>query len=221
MSAAPACRCPARRGLRLGSLLLAMLAGLLSACATRPPADVDQLCAIFDDKKKWFKRARSSEQTWGTPIPVLMAIVHQESRFVARARPPRRRILGVIPGRRPSNAYGYSQALESTWQDYQRSAGRYGADRDNFGDAIDFVGWYSHQSHRRNGIARNDAYRLYLAYHEGHGGYRRGSYRDKGWLRAVARKVADRALRYQRQLASCRERLEKKRGWFRRRAPRA
>jgi hypothetical protein len=143
----------------------------------------------------------------------MMAIMHQESRFRATAKPPRKKILGFIPGPRPSDSYGYSQALKSTWASYERSAGRYGADRDDFGDAIDFIGWYNDQSKRRSGIARNDAYRLYLAYHEGHGGYNRGTYRGKQWLINVARKVNSRAARYQQQLAGCEDELDEG-GWF-------
>ena len=201
------------RSVARGGLVIALVL-MLAACATRPPDDVDNICAIFDDKRGWYRDAEKAEKRWGTPIPVLMAIVHQESRFVAKAKPPRKKILGFIPGPRPSNSYGYSQALKSTWQSYERSAGRYGADRDDFGDAIDFVGWYNQQSHERNGIQRSDAYRLYLAYHEGHGGYARGSYKDKDWLLRVARKVSDRAASYDRQLAACRDRLESSGGWF-------
>lgn len=195
-----------------GAPLILLLA--LAGCATSPPDNVDNICAIFDDKRGWYDDARDAEKAWGTSIPVLMAIVHQESRFVAKAKPPRKKILGFIPGPRPSDSYGYSQALKSTWKSYERSAGRYGADRDDFGDAIDFVGWYNHQTYKRNGVPRNDAYRLYLAYHEGHGGYERRSYARKDWLTNVARKVADRAARYETQLAGCRERLEDEGGWF-------
>ncbi|WP_405270933.1 transglycosylase SLT domain-containing protein [Congregibacter sp.] len=198
-----------------GALLsFSLVLMLLGGCATSPPADVNNVCNIFDDKRGWYEDARDAEKAWKSSIPVMMAIVHQESRFVANAKPPRKKILGFIPGPRPSDSYGYSQALESTWEGYQRSAGRYGADRDDFGDAIDFVGWYNHQSYRRNGIQKNDAYRLYLAYHEGHGGYERATYRSKDWLLGVARKVSDRSASYERQLAGCRERLEKGRGWF-------
>jgi hypothetical protein len=201
-------------GLPIGAPALIAACLLLGACATRPPANTDDVCAIFDDKRGWYDDAKEAQERWGTPIPVLMAIVHQESRFEARARPPRRKILGFIPGFRPSDSYGYSQALKSTWAAYERSAGRYGADRDDFGDALDFIGWYNHQSHRRNGIAYGDAYRLYLAYHEGQGGYERGSYRGKDWLQAVARKVEYRATLYGGQLPGCRERLEAGGGWF-------
>lgn len=193
--------------------LLGLFSALVS-CAASPPENVDNICSIFEEKRGWYKDALKSQKEWGTSISVLMAIVHQESRFVAKAKPPRKKILGFIPGPRPSDSYGYSQALESTWEAYERSAGRYGADRDKFEDAIDFVGWYNHQSYRRNGIQRNDAYRLYLAYHEGHGGYERGTYRSKDWLQGVARKVSDRAARYDRQLTGCQNELEKDDGWF-------
>jgi hypothetical protein len=201
---------PALAALALTMLAVIMLAG----CATSPPTNLDNVCEIFREKKGWYDDARDAQKRWGSPVPVLMAFVHQESRFVARAKPPRKKILWVIPGPRPSDSYGYSQALGSTWDAYKRSAGRYGADRDDFGDAIDFVGWYNHQSWQRNGIRRDDAYRLYLAYHEGHGGYERRTWRDKEWLQAVARKVSDRSARYGQQLAVCEEELQRDRGWF-------
>lgn len=192
-------------------LLLPLL--MLCACATSPPSNQDNLCEIFREKDDWYDDAADARDEWGSPIPVMMAIIHQESRFQAKAKPPRRKILGFIPGPRPSSAYGYSQAKKSTWSEYKRDAGRYGADRDDFADAIDFVGWYNYQSHRRSGVSRSDPYGLYLAYHEGHGGYNRGTYRNKQWLQKVARKVERRSRTYQSQLVSCEEEL-KDSGWF-------
>lgn len=194
-------------------LLVVTLLGI-TACATSPPRNLDDVCSIFREKKGWYDDALASQKNWGGDIAVLMAFVHQESRFVARARPPRRRILWIIPGPRPSDSYGYSQALKSTWDAYKRSAGRYRANRAHFDDAVDFVGWYNHQSFLRSRIPKTDAYRLYLAYHEGHGGYNRGTYRNKDWLQRVARKVADRAARYRDQLASCEGSLRRRGGLF-------
>ncbi|MFK7975064.1 MAG: hypothetical protein AB8C02_02965 [Halioglobus sp.] len=186
----------------------------LSGCATTPPSKTDNICDIFREKDGWYDDAADSRKEWGSPISVMMAIMHQESRFVAKAKPPRKKILWVIPGPRPSTSFGYSQAKKSTWAGYKRSAGRYGADRDDFGDAIDFIGWYNEQSNRRSGIAKNDAYRLYLAYHEGHGGYNRGTYQKKSWLITVAKKVRDNAARYRSQLLKCEDDLKKSRGFF-------
>jgi hypothetical protein len=192
-------------------LLLVLLA--VAACTTGPPQNVNNLCDIFREKDDWYGDAVDASEEWGSPVPVMMAIIYQESRFKAKAKPPRKKILGFIPGPRASSAYGYSQAKKTTWQDYKRSAGRYGADRDDFADAIDFVGWYNYQSHKRSGVSRKDPYRLYLAYHEGHGGYNRGTYRKKKWLLDVAKKVERKAGTYQAQLQACEEEL-KKGGWL-------
>ncbi len=172
-----------------GILLLVLLLGV-SACTTSPPRDVNNICAIFREKDGWYDDAADARDAWGSAIPVMMAIIYQESRFQADARPPRTRIFGFIPGPRPSSAYGYSQAKTTTWDEYERAVGRYfGADRDEFADAIDFVGWYNQQSLKRSGISLHNTYGLYLAYHEGHGGYNRATYLNKPWLTSVAHKV--------------------------------
>ncbi len=189
-------------------ILLGLLASLLGACASAPPSKPQNICAIFEEKSGWYKDAKKSEEKWGTGIPVMMATIYQESTFVADARPPRRYYLGFIPGSRPSDAYGYPQALSGTWRGYQKATDQGGADRDDFGDAIDFVGWYYQQSYSRNKIARNDAYRLYLTYHEGHGGYARGTYQSKAWLKKTATAVAQRSRQYEDQLKTCVKDLE-------------
>jgi hypothetical protein len=195
------------------SLWVLLLSALISACATSPPSDTSNVCEIFREKSGWYNDAKKARARWDTPISVMMAIMHQESRFVATAKPPRKKIWGIIPGPRPSDAYGYSQAKDATWEWYERSSGSYGADRDDFGDAIDFIGWYNDMSFRQNGIAKDDTFRLYLAYHEGHGGFKRKTYRDKQWLVDVARKVDGRANTYNTQLKDCVKSLEDDKWW--------
>lgn len=199
--------------LRIQIPIILVLTLVLAGCATSPPSQTDDLCDIFREKSGWYEGARKARSQWGVPISVMMAIMHQESRFVATAKPPRKKIFGFIPGPRPSDAYGYSQAKDDTWTWYQRSSGNYGADRDDFGDAIDFVGWYGNMSNKQNGIAKDDAFRLYLAYHEGHGGYAAKSYRSKGWLVDVARKVDRQANTYNSQLKGCVQELEQDKWW--------
>lgn len=193
--------------------LIVTTALLLAGCATTPPGDVNNLCSIFREKSKWYDDAADARDRWGSSIPVMMAIVHQESRFDAKAKPPRKKILWVIPGPRPSSSFGYTQALKETWQVYKRDAGNYGADRDDFGDSVDFVGWYNHESYRRSGIRKDDPYHLYLAYHEGHGGYNRRTFKNKQWLKDVATKVSRQSQRYAQQLATCEDEFQR-RGWF-------
>lgn len=199
------------KGLRFLLLLGAVV--LAQGCATTPPRSLDNVCHIFDEKRSWYKAAKKAEARWGTPIPISMAFIHQESRFVAKARPPRRKILWVIPGPRPSSAYGYSQAKTSTWKWYQNATGNGWAGRSNFADAMDFIGWYNAQTQRRNKVAAHDAYHLYLAYHEGHGGFERRTFQNKDWLKSVATKVSARSQSYAQQLESCRRDLDRPRWW--------
>ncbi len=185
---------------------------LVAGCATAPPRQPEDLCQIFHEKDDWYQDARDASKRWGTPIPVLMAIMYQESAYQATARPPRGRFLWVFPGLRKSSAYGYAQVTDPTWEEYLRDAGGWGASRSDFEDAVDFIGWYNALSRRRNGIALTDPYRLYLAYHEGHGGFRRGTYHKKDWLKRAARRVERRAGNYQRQLSRCEASLQ--RSWW-------
>lgn len=192
----------------------ALAAVLLAACSSTPPQAPDNVCAVFEEKPRWYRHALAAEREWGVPVHVSMAFVHRESSYVADARPPRGRILWVIPWRRPSSAYGYAQATRGAWQDYTQDTGRRFAGRDSFADAMDFIGWYNQRSARQLGIPKDDAYRLYLAYHEGPTGYRRGTWRGKPQVQGYASQVQQRAQRYQTQLDRCRDDLG--RGFWRR-----
>ncbi len=185
-----------------------MLCFVMSSC-TYQPKNIDNICQIFLGNVNWYKDAKNSNKRWGTPINVMMAIMHQESSFVDDARPPRRWFLWVIPLPRSSSAYGYAQAQDPVWGEYKKATGKKFADRDDFDDAIDFIGWYTHLTQRRLKISKWDAYNQYLAYHEGRGGYSRGTYNKKPWLKKVANKVKLRAARYNKQLKGCEARLEK------------
>ena len=193
-------------------ILVGLLMAALAGCSTSPPADVENICAIFEERGKWYKAARKSEDRWGTPIHVQMAIIRQESSFHSDAKPPRRKLLGIIPWKRHSDAFGYAQALESTWAWYKNETGKRFADRDDFADAIDFVGWYTDTSQKAVGISKWDPYNQYLAYHEGHGGWRKKSYSSKPWLIDTARHVDYRAREWGAQLRRCEEDLDD--GWW-------
>jgi len=194
-------------------LLPLLLLSSLAACTALPPKNGDNICSTFREKEDWYNDAKNSFEKWGVPIHVQMAIMHQESHFVADAEPPRPWLLGFIPLPRPSSAYGYAQAKDETWDDYLAKAGDWGADRDEFSDAADFIGWYCNISHAKLGISKLDAKNLYLAYHEGHGGYQRKSFLKKAGLVQIANKVAKRAKLFQSQLGECKNDLESK-GWF-------
>ena len=179
-------------------LLLASCGGNFSA-----PRDLDNACAILKERPKYYRAMKAAERRWGVPIHVQMATIHQESKFIGNARTPHRYALGVIPMGRQSSAFGYSQALDSTWDEYRRATGNRGARRDDIADATDFMGWYMTDSSEELGISLYDAQSQYLAYHEGRNGFRRQSYLGKPWLMDVSARVSRRAEMYRNQLASC------------------
>lgn len=190
------------------SLIMLATSLLLVGCVSGPPKNSDNICNVFDEKRGWYKDARRAERRYGSDIATLMAIMYQESTFRPKAKPPRSKILWILPGPRASSAYGFAQVKDETWAEYQRMSGNHWASRSNFADAIDFIGWYNTQSKKRVGIDINDARNLYLAYHEGHGGYRNRSYESKQWLVGVAGKVDQRASRYRTQLDGCERRFK-------------
>ena len=199
------------RNRNLISLTLVLL--LLGGCASNPPAQLNNICAIFSERPAWYEASKDSLDRWGVPIHIQMAIIYQESRFNADAKPDRVRFLG-IPLYRRSSAYGYAQVKDGTWDHYIDKTGNRGADRDDFEDAVDFIGWYGALASRTLGISKWNAYQQYLAYHEGHGGYKRKTYNKKPWLKSVARKLEIRAKRYSEQLWGCRERLDSGSWWW-------
>jgi len=190
-------------------LCAAVLVALLSACGGgnfSAPRNLEDACEILHERPHYRAALQATERRWGAPVPVQMAKIYAESRFIGNARTPFRYTLGVIPMGRQSSAYGYSQALDGTWDEYVRETGNRRARRDNIRDATDFMGWYMEKTEARNGIPKWDARNQYLAYHEGHTGFARGSYRSKAWLLRVADGVAERASRYDAQLIACRMR---------------
>ncbi|WP_298841442.1 lytic transglycosylase [uncultured Roseobacter sp.] len=187
----------------LRALGLILLVASCGGGQSSAPRNLDNACRLVQERPQYMKAFQETERKWGVPVHVQMATIHQESRFVSNARTPHKYALGVIPMGRQSSAYGYAQALDGTWEDYQRATGKRFARRDRIRDASDFMGWYMNISRERNGISLYDTRNQYLAYHEGHTGYARGSYNRKSWLLNVANRVDARADTYQAQLAAC------------------
>jgi len=190
---------------RLRAIVLMVLVAGCGSGNFSAPRNLDNACSIVKQRPEYLAAFKATERKWGVPVAVQMATIYQESKFIGNARTPLRYTLGVIPMGRQSSAYGYSQALDATWDEYRQKTGRRSAKRDKIKDATDFMGWYMNLTRERNGIPLNDARNQYLAYHDGHAGYRRGTYRAKPWLVRIAGGVGNRAVTYNQQLRGCRK----------------
>jgi hypothetical protein len=193
------------RKLKIISLLIPII--ILSGCATNnnqiKPRDLNQTidaCQMLTDNYDWYIELDKSRQRYGIPISIQLAFIKQESAFKHDARPYK-----IQNGRKvlASSAYGYSQALSGTWGDYKRESGNHIAYRGNFADAVDFMGWYNNKSVKSLNLSHLDTYNLYLAYHEGHAGFKRKTFNSKAWLKNTAKKVEKQAYQYSKQLNYC------------------
>ena len=182
--------------------LMLVPAVLLGGCAAGQPKDPNNICYILKENKGWYKDAKKARKRWGLPVQVGFAFVHRESTFVADAKPPRKRVLGVPLGR-TSSAYGYAQASDEAWTDYKKSTGRRFVKRTDFGDALDFIGWYNDRSNKRLRLRKNDTYNLYLAYYNGHSGYAKGAWKKSSTIKGYAKKASRQAAIYAKQLRRC------------------
>lgn len=187
-------------------LLFVALASMLGGCASTP-IRTSNACAVLDQKNgfftNWERSAKKAEREYGIPVPVILATMYTESGFRHNARPPRKKLMGFIPWKRQSSAYGYAQALDGTWDRYRRETGHGSARRTNFEDAAQFIGWYHRESVRKNGVSPTDTYSLYLNYYLGHGGYAKGSGRNNSTAVRGAQRAQQIAQKYDSQLQQC------------------
>tara|TARA_B110001450_G_scaffold209332_1_gene200230 strand:- start:14 stop:637 length:624 start_codon:yes stop_codon:yes gene_type:complete len=192
---------------KITNLFLVLLILLVSACSSIPK-NTSNSCSIFNERYLWYKHSKKTEEKWGTPIYVQLAIIKMESDFDWLAKPARQKIFKVIPFKRPSSSFGYSQAVKGTWEQYKNETGNKFASRTRFKDSVDFIGWYTNKTESILKISKKDAFRQYLAYHEGWGAYK--NYRNNQKVIGLAKKVKNQSDKYRSQLKKCQKRLNRK-----------
>ena len=180
---------------------------LISACSSIPKNTADG-CSIFSERYLWYKHAKKTEKKWGTPIYIQLAIIKMESDFDWLAKPPRQKLFKVVPYKRPSSSFGYSQAVKGTWKQYKEETGNKFATRTRFKDSVDFIGWYTSKSEQILKISKKDAFRQYIAYHEGWGNYK--NYKKNEKVISYAKKVKKYSDQYKTQLIKCKKKLNRK-----------
>tara|TARA_Y100001960_G_C14756781_1_gene871704 strand:+ start:269 stop:877 length:609 start_codon:yes stop_codon:yes gene_type:complete len=195
-----------KQNLNLSSFIL-IFSIILSSCSSIPKNTADS-CSIFSERYLWYKYAKKTERKWGTPIYIQLAIIKMESDFDWLAKPGRTKIFKIIPYKRPSSSFGYSQAVKGTWKQYKSETGNKFATRTRFKDSVDFIGWYTNKTEQILKISKKDAFKQYIAYHEGWGNYK--NYRKKQKVILLANKVKVQSNKYRSQLKKCEKKLNRK-----------
>ncbi len=186
---------------------LFILVILISGCSSIPK-NTSNGCLIFDERYMWYKHAKKTEIKWGTPVNLQLAIIKMESSFDWLAKPPRQKLFKVIPYKRPSSSFGYSQAVKGTWKQYKDETGNKFATRTRFKDSVDFIGWYTNKTEKILKVSKNDAFKQYIAYHEGWGNFK--NYKSNKKVVSLAKKVEKQSLIYKKQLSECKNTLSTK-----------
>ena len=180
----------------------------ISACSSIPE-NTSNSCKIFNERYLWYKHAKKVQKKWGTPIHIQLAIIKMESDFDWLAKPPRQKLFKVIPFKRPSSSFGYSQAVKGTWEQYKNETGNKLATRARFKDSVDFIGWYTNKTNSILRIPLQNAFKQYIAYHEGWGNYK--NYKKNKKVIGLAKKVEKQSKIYKKQLFNCSDSLKKNR----------
>ena len=191
---------------KIRNIFLILLTILISACSSIPQ-NTSNSCSIFNERYMWYKHTKKTEEKWGTPIYIQLAIIKIESDFDWLAKPARQKIFKIIPFKRPSSSLGYSQAVKGTWEQYKNETGNKLARRTRFKDSVDFIGWYTNKTESILKISKKDAFRQYLAYHEGWSDYK--NYKNNQKVIGLAKKVKNQSDKYKSQLQKCQKRLNK------------
>jgi len=197
-----------RKKILKNNLVYLIIFFLLTSCSSIPKYP-QNACKIFGENYLWFKSIKKSSETYGAPIHIILAFVNKESGFNRWAKPKRTKIFKVIPYKRPSSSFGYSQAVKKTWELYKTETSNPLALRSRFADSVMFIGWYMKKTNKINKIPLNDSYRQYLNYYLGWGSYSKKVYKTDKKAVLYAKNVQKLSKVYKSQLRECQKSLNR------------
>ena len=190
------------------NLIYLIIFFFLASCSSVPKYP-SNACKIFSEKYLWYKHAKNSSEKYGAPIHIILAFVNKESGFNRWAKPKRTKLFKIVPYKRPSSSFGYSQAVKKTWELYKEETNNPLALRTRFKDSVMFIGWYINKTNKINKIPKNDSYRQYLNYYLGWGSYAKKTYKTDKKAIIFAKSVKDQSDIYRNQLKECQKSLDR------------
>ena len=181
---------------------------VLTSCSSVPKYP-QNACKIFGQNYLWYKSAKKSSEKYGAPVHIILAFINKESGFNRWAKPKRKKLFKIVPYKRPSSSFGYSQAVNKTWELYKNETNNPMALRARFKDSVMFIGWYIKKTNKINKIPLNDSYRQYLNYYLGWGAYAKKSYKTDTKSIIFAKSGEKQSKIYKKQLLECQKSLDR------------
>ena len=193
----------------LNKNLIYLIIFLFIASCSSVPKHPSNACKIFSERYLWYKHSKKSSETYGVPINIILAFVNKESGFNRWAKPKRTKLFKIVPYKRPSSSFGYSQAVKKTWELYKTETNNPLALRTRFKDSAMFIGWYISKTNKINKVPLNDSYRQYLNYYLGWGSYAKKTYKIDKKSIIYAKSVEKKSKIYKNQLRDCQKSLDR------------
>jgi len=193
----------------LNKNLICFIIFFFIASSSSVPKYPQNACKIFGEKYFWYKHTKKSSETYGVPTYVILAFINKESGFNRFAKPKRSKLFKIIPYKRPSSSFGYSQAVKKTWELYKTETDNPLALRTRFKDSVMFIGWYINKTKKINKIPVSDSYRQYLNYYLGWGNYAKKAYKTDKKAIIFAKSVEKQSKIYKSQLRECQKSLDR------------
>ena len=194
--------------IRKTNFYLLILLLFTTACSSIPKHP-QNACKIFGENYLWYKSIKKSSETYDAPVHIILAFVNKESGFNRWAKPKRTKLFKIVPYKRPSSSFGYSQAINKTWELYKTETSSPLALRTRFKDSVMFIGWYMNKTKKINKIPLNDSYRQYLNYYLGWGNYAKKIYKTDKKAIIYAKSVQKQSKIYKTQLKECQKSLDR------------
>ena len=198
------------RYIKINFFHILVLVFVFVASCSSVPSNTKNSCLIFKERYLWYKHIKNSHEKWQAPIHIQLAIIQKESDFNWLAKPERTKLFKIIPYKRPSSSFGYSQAVKKTWELYKTETDNPLALRTRFKDSVYFISWYISKTNKINKIPLNDSYRQYLNYYLGWGNYANKTYQSDKKAIIFAKNVQQQSNIYRNQLKECQKNLDKK-----------
>ena len=190
------------------NLIFLVIFLFINSCSSIPKYPTNA-CKIFGEKYLWYKNIKKSSEIYGAPVYIILAFVNKESGFNRWAKPKRNKLFKIIPYKRPSSSFGFSQAIKKTWELYKTETDNPLALRTRFKDSVMFIGWYINKTNKINKIPFNDPYRQYLNYYLGWGNYKNKTYKTDKNAIIYAKSVEKQSTIYKNQLKECQKSLNR------------
>ncbi|MGH1462428.1 MAG: hypothetical protein ACRBB6_10350 [Neptuniibacter sp.] len=172
-------------------LYLALAAGL-SGCFAMGTKPKQTICEVLQENEEWVEPIVNAQSRYGTPASLTLALLEMPLSDIEKRH--------IYP-------------RTADWDEYRVRTENWAASTRSPRYSVDFIGWFTHETLKRNNVRWSDVSAHYLSYRLGHGGYHRFEPDKYPELQQQAERVTLQAQRWHQELKTCQLQVEG-RSWY-------